>query len=52
MSPRRGRPEAFTVMNSRNTGHGRQNPSINSKKNQNQRKRIKRKRKRRRRRRR
>ncbi len=31
-SPRRGRPEDFTEMNPRNTGHGRQNPSVNSKK--------------------
>jgi hypothetical protein len=29
---RRGRPEEFTKMNPRNTGHGRQNPSVNSKK--------------------
>ncbi len=32
MSPRRGRPEEFTEMNISNTGHGRQNPSVNSKK--------------------
>ncbi len=32
MSPRRGGPEDFTEMNPSNTGHGRQNPSINSKK--------------------
>jgi hypothetical protein len=32
MSPRRGRPEDFTEMNPSNTGCGRQNPSINSKK--------------------
>jgi hypothetical protein len=31
-SPRRGRPEEFTDMNPSNTGHGRQNPSVNSKK--------------------
>jgi hypothetical protein len=31
-------------MNPSNTGHGRQNPSVNSKKNQIQRKRIRRKR--------
>ncbi len=30
--PRRGRPEEFTEMNPSNTGHGRQNPSVNSKK--------------------
>ncbi len=29
---RRGRPEEFTEMNPRNTGHGRQNPSVNFKK--------------------
>jgi hypothetical protein len=34
MSPRRGRPEDFTEMNPGNTGHGRQNLSINSKKKQ------------------
>ncbi len=33
ISPRRGRPEDFTKMNPINTGHGRQNPSANSKKN-------------------
>jgi hypothetical protein len=32
MSPRRGRPEDFAEMNPSNTGHGRQNPSMNSKK--------------------
>jgi hypothetical protein len=32
MSPRRGRPEDFTEMNPSNTGHGRQNPSVNFKK--------------------
>jgi hypothetical protein len=32
ISPRRGRPEDFTEMNPSNTGHGRQNPSVNSKK--------------------
>ncbi len=31
-SPRRGRTEDFTEMNPSNTGHGRQNPSVNSKK--------------------
>jgi hypothetical protein len=31
-SLRRGRPEEFTGMNPSNTGHGRQNPSVNSKK--------------------
>jgi hypothetical protein len=31
-SCRRGRPEEFTEMNPSNTGHGRQNPSVNSKK--------------------
>ncbi len=31
-SPRRGRPEDFTEMNPSDTGHGRQNPSVNSKK--------------------
>ncbi len=31
-SPRRGRSEDFTEMNPSNTGHGRQNPSVNSKK--------------------
>ncbi len=31
-SPKRGRPEDFTEMNLSNTGHGRQNPSVNSKK--------------------
>jgi hypothetical protein len=31
-SPRRGRPQDFTEMNARNTGHGRQNPSVKSKK--------------------
>jgi hypothetical protein len=31
-SPRRGRPEEFTEMNPSNTYHGRQNPSVNSKK--------------------
>jgi hypothetical protein len=31
-STRRGRPEEFTEMNPRKTGHGRQNPSVNSKK--------------------
>jgi hypothetical protein len=30
-SPRRGRPEDFTEMNPSNTGHGRQNPSVNCK---------------------
>jgi hypothetical protein len=34
-SPRRGRPEDFTEMNPSNTGHGRQNPSVNSKKKPN-----------------
>jgi hypothetical protein len=29
---RRGTPEEFTEMNPSNTGHGRQNPSVNSKK--------------------
>jgi hypothetical protein len=52
ISPRRGRPTDFTEMNPSNTGHGRQNPSVNSKKNQIQRKGIRRKRMRRRRRRR
>jgi hypothetical protein len=33
MSPRKGRPEDFTELNPSNTGHIRQNPSINSKKN-------------------
>ncbi len=53
MIPRRGRPINFTKMNTSNTGHGygRQNHSLNFKKNQIQRKRIKRKKKRRRRRR-
>jgi hypothetical protein len=32
ISPRRGRPEDFTEMNPSNTGHGRQNPSVISKK--------------------
>jgi hypothetical protein len=32
MCPRRGRPEDFTEMNQSNTGHIRQNPSVNSKK--------------------
>jgi hypothetical protein len=32
ISPRRGRPADFTEMNSSITGHGRQNPSVNSKK--------------------
>jgi hypothetical protein len=32
MSPRRGRPEDFIKMNPSNTGHGRQNPSMNFKK--------------------
>ncbi len=32
ISPRRGRPEDFTEMNPSNTGHDRQNPSVNSKK--------------------
>jgi hypothetical protein len=36
-SPRREEPEEFTGMNPSNTGHGRQNPSVNSKKNQIQR---------------
>ncbi len=49
-SPRKGRPEAFTETNPSNRGHGRQNPSVNSKKKQIQRKRIRRKRRRRRRR--
>jgi hypothetical protein len=31
-SPKRGRPEEITEMNPSNTGHGRQNPSVNSKK--------------------
>ncbi len=31
-SPKRGRPEDFTEMNPSNTGHGRQNPSVNFKK--------------------
>ncbi len=31
-SPRRGRPEEFIEMNPSNTGHGRQNPSVSSKK--------------------
>ena len=39
-SPRRGRPKDFTEMNPSNTGHGTQNPSVNSKRNQIQRKRI------------
>ncbi len=30
ISSRRGRPEDFTEMNPSNTGHGRQNPSVNS----------------------
>jgi hypothetical protein len=30
--PRRGRPEEFTEMNPSNTSHGKQNPSVNSKK--------------------
>jgi hypothetical protein len=32
ISPRRGRPEDITEMNPSNTGHGGQNPSVNSKK--------------------
>jgi hypothetical protein len=32
-TPRRGRPEEFTEINPSNTGHGRQNTSVNSKKN-------------------
>ncbi len=32
ISPRRGRPEDFTEMNLSNTGHGRQNLSVNFKK--------------------
>jgi hypothetical protein len=32
ISPRRGRPEDFTEMNPSITGHGGQNPSVNSKK--------------------
>ncbi len=32
ISPRGGRQEDFTEMNPSNTGHGRQNPSVNSKK--------------------
>jgi hypothetical protein len=32
ISSRRGRPEDFTEMNPSNTGHGRRNPSVNSKK--------------------
>jgi hypothetical protein len=32
ISPRRGRPKEFTEMNPSNTGHCRQNPSVNSKK--------------------
>ena len=32
ISPRRGRPEDFTDMNPSNTGHSRQNPSVNSNK--------------------
>jgi hypothetical protein len=31
-SIRRGRPEEFTEMDPSNTGHGRQKPSVNSKK--------------------
>jgi hypothetical protein len=31
-SPRGGRPEELTEMNPSNTGYGRQNPSVNSKK--------------------
>jgi hypothetical protein len=31
-SPRRGRPEEFTEMNPSNTGNGRQNPCVSSKK--------------------
>ncbi len=31
-SPRRGRPEDFTEVNPSNTGHGRKNPSVYSKK--------------------
>ncbi len=31
-SPRRGRPEEFIEMIPSNTGHGRQNPSVNYKK--------------------
>jgi hypothetical protein len=31
ISPRRGRPDDFTELNPSNTGHGRQNPSVNSK---------------------
>ncbi len=43
---RRERPENFTEKNPSNTGHVRQNPSVNSKKKQIQRKRIRRRRKR------
>jgi hypothetical protein len=32
ISPRRGRPEDFAEMNPSNTGHGRQNLSVNFKK--------------------
>jgi hypothetical protein len=32
MSPRREIPENFTEMNPSNTGHGKQNPSMNFKK--------------------
>ncbi len=32
ISPRRGRPEDFTEMNPSNTGHSRQNLSVNSNK--------------------
>jgi hypothetical protein len=32
IGPRRGRPEDYTEMNPSNTGHGRQNPGVNSKK--------------------
>ncbi len=33
ISPRRGRPEDFTEMNPSNAGHGKQNLSVNYKKN-------------------
>ena len=52
ISPRRGRPEDFTEMNPSNTGHGRQNPSVNSKEKPDSEERIRRKRRRRKRRRR
>ncbi len=46
IGPRRGRPEDFTEMIPSNTGHGRQNPSVNPRRNQIQRKRRRRRRRR------